>query len=64
MPETELKQITEHVLAIQRELHEFKELFEESQFELSDEVKSQIKESRKRPHSEFKTQKEMEKKFP
>ena len=63
MSETELKQINSKVDAIQRELHEFKELFEESQFELSDETKAQVKESRKRPHSEFKSQREMEAKF-
>ncbi|MBI4043595.1 MAG: hypothetical protein HY393_02190 [Candidatus Diapherotrites archaeon] len=63
MSETELKQISSKVDAIQKELHEFKELFEEAQFELNDETKAQIKESRNRAHSEFKSQKEMEKKF-
>ncbi len=63
MTETELKQINTKVDAIQRDLHEFRELFEESQFELNDETKAQVKESRKRAHIEFKSQKEMEKKF-
>jgi hypothetical protein len=38
-------------------------VFEESQFELADSIKAQIKESRERPHSEFKSQEEMEEKF-
>ncbi len=63
MSGTELKQIYSKMAIFQKELDEFRALFEESQFELSDEVKSQVKESRKRAHSEFKSQKDMEKKF-
>lgn len=63
MAQTDLKQIHDQMAIFQKELDEFRSLFEESQFELSDEVKTQVKESRKRAHSEFKTQKEMEKKF-
>ena len=58
-----LKQVNENVLALRHEIDEIKELLEESQMELRDEVKSQIEESRKRPASGFISQEEMEKKF-
>lgn len=58
-----LEQVNENVLALKQEIDDIKEFLEESPLKLHDEVKLQIKESRKRPVSEFKTQEEMEKKF-
>jgi len=58
-----LEQINENILSLKQEIDEIKELLEESQLELREEVKTQITESRKLPSSEFKSQKEMEKKF-
>ncbi len=42
---------------------QIKELLEESDLELTDEVKQHIEESRKRPIPAFKTQEDIEKKF-
>jgi len=58
-----LEQINENILEMKKDIEEIKELLEESNLELRDEVKTQIDESRKRHISEFKTQDEIEKKF-
>lgn len=58
-----LNQVNENVLTIKKELADIKVLLEESNLELKDEIKTAIKDSRKRPISEFKTQEEIEKKF-
>ena len=62
MAEVTLKEINMNLLLLKKEVDEIKEMLEED-LELRDEVKAQIKESRKRPISEFKTQEEIEKKF-
>lgn len=58
-----LEQINKNILDLKKEMDDIKEILEESGLELTDEVKKQIDESRKRPVSEFKTQEEIEKKF-
>ena len=58
-----LNQVNLNVLDLKKELDYIKLLIEESDLELKDEVKSAIKESRKRPISGFKTQEEIEDKF-
>ncbi|GEM_PF-1877637 len=58
-----LEQVNNNVLSLKREIDDLKELLNESNLDLTDEVKAQIQESRKSPISEFKTQKEIEKKF-
>ena len=58
-----LEQINNNVLSVKKELDDIKEMIEESGLELSDGIKNEIEASRKRPASEFKTQKYMEKKF-
>ncbi|MEK6907052.1 MAG: hypothetical protein AABW45_00850 [Nanoarchaeota archaeon] len=58
-----LQKINENVLSLKKELEDIKEILEEGTLDLRDGVKLQIKESRKRPLKEFKTQKEIEKKF-
>ena len=58
-----LENVNENVLLLKKEVEGIKELLEESNMELTNEVKKQIEESRKRPISEFRTQKEIEKKF-
>lgn len=58
-----LEDVNENVLALKQEVDEIKSLLEESEFELSEEAKVQMKESRGRPISQFKTQADMEKKF-
>ncbi len=63
MTEVTLEKINENILVLKKELDYIKEILEESEFELTDEVKEQIDESRNRPVSEFKTQKEIEKNF-
>ena len=63
MAQITLEQANKNILKLKEEMEEIKELIEESNLELRDEVKAQIKESRKRPISEFKTQEEIEKKF-
>ena len=63
MTEVTLEKINENILVLKKELDYIKEILEESGFELTDEVKEQIDESRNRPVSEFKTQKEIEKNF-
>lgn len=63
MTSVTLEQVNDNILTLKQEVDEIKELLEESNSELTDNVKAQIEESRKRPVSEFKTQKEIEKKF-
>ena len=58
-----LNQVNENILSLKKEVDDIKGLLEESNMELRDEVKNEIKESRKRSISEFKTQNEIEKKF-
>ena len=63
MTNVTLNQVNMNILDLKKELDYIKLLIEESDLELRDEVKSAIKESRKRPTSEFKTQDEIEEKF-
>ena len=63
MAEVTLKKINENIIGLKKELDYIKEILEESNLELRDEIKKQIDESRKRPISDFKTQDEIEKKF-
>ena len=58
-----LKQVNENILALKQEVDTIKELLEESQLPLQDNVKREIAASRKLPIAAFKTQAEMEKKF-
>lgn len=58
-----LEQINKNILTLKKDVDELKELIAESSLELTDSVKAQIEESRKRPVSQFKTQKDIEKKF-
>lgn len=58
-----LEQVNDNILSLKREIDDIKELLEEANLNLTDEVKARIEESRKRPVSEFKTQREIEKKF-
>ncbi len=58
-----LTQVNENILSLKKEVDQIKELLSEYSLELSEEAKTQIIESRKRPASEFKTQKEIEKRF-
>lgn len=62
MAKVTLEELYEEVSQLKKEVSEMKEKMEED-LELTDEVKAQIEESRKRPISEFKTQEEIEKKF-
>ena len=63
MKEVTLEQVNQNILLLKDEVDEIKELLEESKLEFTDEVKAQIDESRKRQISEFRSQKEIEKKF-
>ena len=63
MANVTLEQINTNILDLKKEFGELKELLKETNLELADEVKTQIQESRKRQVSQFKTQKEIEKKF-
>ena len=63
MEKVTLEELNKNILNVKEELDEIKGIIEESNLELRDEVKVQILESRKRKESEFKTQKEIEKKF-
>ena len=63
MTEVTLEQVNKNVLSLKKEVDEIKELLEESNLELTGEVKAQIEESRKRSPTEFKSQEEIEKKF-
>ena len=63
MGQVTLEKVNENILVLKKELDEIKDMLEESNLELRDEVKAQIGESRKRHVSEFKSQEEIEKKF-
>ena len=63
MAQVTLEQINRNILILKEEIGEIKEVLEESNLELKESVKAQIKESRKRPAPEFKSQEEIEKKF-
>ncbi len=58
-----IEDINENILLLRKEVDQIKELLEEQNFELRDEVKQAITASRKRPASSFKSQQEIEKKF-
>ncbi len=58
-----LEDVNENVLNLKKEVAEIKELLEENNIELSDNIKNRIIESRKKPISEFKTQEYIERKF-
>jgi hypothetical protein len=58
-----LNQINDNIIALKEELDEIKEFLEESTLDLRADVKEEIVASRNRPHSQFKTQEDMEKKF-
>jgi len=63
MEQITLEQVNNNVLVLKREIEDIKDILEEDDLELKDEVKTQIEESRRRNSSEFKSQKEIEKKF-
>ena len=63
MVEVTLEQVNKNVLLLKEEVEDIKEMLEESALELNEEVKTAVMESRRRPLSEFKSQKEIEKKF-
>ena len=63
MESVTLEQVNKNVLLLKKEVDEIRDLLEESQLELRDEVKAEIVESRKRSPAEFKTQNQMEQKF-
>ncbi len=58
-----LDNINKNLVLLRREVETIKEILEEDNLELADDVKREIEESRKRSISEFISQKEMEKKF-
>ena len=58
-----LEQVNKNILEVKQELEKIKGYLEEDSMELTDDVKKQIEESRKRPISSMKSQKEIEKKF-
>ena len=58
-----LQQVNNNILSLMHEVEDIKEILEESSLELTDAVKERIIESRARPHSHFKSQDGMEKKF-
>ena len=63
MASVTLEQVNANVLSLKSELDEIRELLEESSLDLGDSVKEQVRESRSRPISKFKSQEDMEKKF-
>lgn len=63
MSSVTLEKINENIIAIRQELRKIKEYIEEDDMELLDTVKKKIEDSRKRPLSEMKSQKAIEKKF-
>lgn len=63
MATVSLQQVNDNILSLKQEIEEIKGLLDESQLELSEDAKICIKESRKRPVSQFKTQEAIEKKF-
>ena len=58
-----LEHVNRNILLLKKEVDGINEMLEESELELNEEVKARIEESRKRPVSGFKSQKEIEKKF-
>ncbi len=58
-----LEQVNKNVLLLKKEIDEIREMLEEANLELTDDVKKEIEASRKRSVSEFKSQDYMEKKF-
>ena len=58
-----LKEIHKDLKALRKDVKEIKDYIEESGFELSDEAKDQINESRKRDKREFLSQEEIAKKY-
>ena len=58
-----LEKINENILGLKKDIDKIKEILEESNLELTEEVKAKITESRKRPIAQFKSQAEIEKKF-
>ena len=63
MEQVTLEQVNKNVLLLKEELDEIKGLLEENNLELTEEVKKEILQSRKKPIREFKTQADIEKKF-
>lgn len=58
-----LEKIHEEVLSIKKDLNKIRAYFEEDELELSDKIKKQIVESRKKPISEMIPQGEVEKRI-
>ena len=63
MTNVTLEKVNENILLLKKELDSIKEILEEDNLELRDEVKAQIEKSRRIHSSKFKTQEEIEKKF-
>ena len=63
MEQITLEQVNNNVLVLKREIEDIKEILEEEDLLLKDEIKGHIKKSRKRNSSEFKSQEEIEKRF-
>jgi hypothetical protein len=58
-----LEKVYEDLMTIKKDIKKIMEYLEEEELELSDEIKQQITESRKRPLSEMIPQEEVEKEF-
>lgn len=58
-----IEKIHEDIISIKKDLKRIIEYFEEDELKLSDDIKHQIEESRKRRESEMATQEEVEKEF-
>ena len=58
-----LNKIHEDLLSIKKDMDRIRIFFDEDEFKLSDEIKKQIKESRKTPISAMISQEEVEKEF-
>jgi len=58
-----LELVNQNIMELKAEVDEIREILEESQLELNDEVKAAIEESRKRPASEFVSHEEVKKRF-
>jgi len=63
MSQITLEQINRNIVELKKEIDEIREMMEESNFQLKDNIKKKIDKSRKRPTSKFKTQEQIEKKF-
>jgi hypothetical protein len=63
MNKVTLEHVNRNILLLKKEVGDIKEMLEESELEFNEEVKTHIEESRRRPISGFKSQKEIEKKF-